>query len=203
MEKRKYDLSKYAEMCETTEIEGKDGTKVNVRNHIPYDQKEEMATEMAEILLMIHDDSCMFTNYQRDKVEKFMIAKYYTDIDTEDAEMTDIADFMINNELYDKIDEFVWDDLDEVRTMFRLLEKSVTKTYEDDKCITKALRTSFGFLFTGEDITESLAKAEAAKDTIYEAVNALRKVEKEREEKIDHGKLSFGGNIINFAKKTE
>lgn len=201
MEKRKIDLSKYADMCEIVEISGTDGTKIHVRTHIPYDEKEKMATEMAERLIVIHDDSCVYKSHEFSKVKKYLVAKYYTDVDTEDLTPNDVADFFINNEMWRMIGQECGWDYTIVEDVFKDLYKAVKKTYEDDKSLTKALRTSFGFLFNGEDITESLAKAEAMKDTVYEAVSAWRQVEKEQEEKIDDGRLKVGGNIISFAKK--
>lgn len=203
MEKRKYELGKYADMHEEKEIAGKDGTKVTVRDHIPYAEKEAMGNEMAENMVMVHDDSCTYLSSQENKYELYLIAKYYTDIDTDDVDIDDIANFMINNGLAQAISDYIMDDLDEVRSIYCSLESAVRKTFDDDHSLTKAIRTSFGFLFTGEDITESLAKAEAMKDTVYEAINAFRKVEKEKEENIDHGKLTVGGNVLNFAKKKE
>jgi len=201
MEKKKFDLSSYADAYKEMTVKGDDGTIVMVRDHIPYVEKEEMAREMAERLIMIHDDSCVYKSSEYSKLKKYYVAKYYTDIDTEDETPEAVADFMVNNEVWPVIrSECGWD-VSIVCGIFDKLYESVRKTYEDDKSLTKALRTSFAFLFNGEDITESLAKAEAMKDTIYEAVGALRKVEKEKEEKIDHGTLKVGGNIINFAKK--
>jgi len=201
MEKRKFEFEKYADMHEEKEVTGKDGTKVTVRDHISYADKEAMANEMAEQLIMIHDDSCVYDSSEFDKIEKFMIAKYYTDIDTEGVEPKDIADFFINNEMMGDIREIMWRDYVEVEDIFWKLNESVTKTYEDDRCLTKALRTSFGFLFTGEDVTSSLIDAEDIKDKLFDAIGALRKVESEKEETIDNGKVMVGGNLINFAKK--
>lgn len=203
MEKRKFDMSKYADMHEEKTIKGKDGTEITVRNHIPYADKEAMATEMAEQLLIIHDDSCIYTSQDFDLFELYMIAKYYTDIDVEECDMHDVADYLVNNEIISEVYDYASDDYDVVVRIFNALEKSVTKTYEDDHGLTKALRTSFGFLFTGEDITESLTKAEGVSDTLFKALGALRQAEQAKEENIDHGKLSVGGNIINFAKKKE
>ena len=203
MEKRKIDVSKYADMHEEKVINGKDGTGIIVRNHIPYTVKEVMATEMAEQLLIVHDDSCVYTSQDFDLFELYMIAKYYTEIDTDECDMHDVADYLVNNEMISEIYDYTSDDYAVVVRIFNALEKSVTKTYEDDRGLTKALRTSFGFLFTGEDITESLTKAEGVSETLFKALSALRQVEKEKEENIDHGKLSVGGNIINFAKKKE
>lgn len=203
MEKRKIDFSKYADMHEDTVIAGKDGTEITVRDHIPYSEKEAMVTDMAEHLLMIHDDSCVFLSSTYCKYEAFMVAKYYTDIDTDDADYNEVADFLINNDMYGDVIAHIWMDFQIVLEMFGYTEASVTKTYEDDKCLTKALRTSFGFLFSGEDISESMAKAEATKDTLYEALDALHKADKEKEKQIDNGIVRIGGNMINFAKKTE
>ena len=201
MEKQKIDLSKYADMYEVVEIEGKDGTKISARTHIPYEEKEKMATEMAERLIVIHDDSCVYKSSEFGKIKKYMVAKYYTNLDTEDLTPDDVANFFINNEMWRMISQECGWDYTIAEDIFKDLYKAVKKTYEDDKSLTKALRTSFGFLFNGEDITESLAKAEAMKDTVYEAIGAWRQVEKEQEEKIDDGKLKVGGNIISFAKK--
>lgn len=203
MEKHKIDMSKYADMHGETIVRGKDGTEIKVRDRIPYADKEAMAKEMAETLLMIHDDSCVYLSSQFDKIEKVMIAKYYTDIDTDGADENDIADFLTNNALIGEIGKFISRDYDIVMRMFEMIEDAVTKTYEDDKSLTKALRTSFGFLFTGEDVSESLAHITAEKGIIFDALNALSQVEKKKGETIDRGHLTVGGNVINFAKKTE
>ena len=203
MEKRKIDMSKYADMHDEKVIKGKDNTDIVVRNHIPFSDKEAMATEMAERLLVIHDESCVYTSKDLNLIEQYMIAKYYTDIDTEGIEEHDVANFLTNNEMIDEIYDYVYDDYSAVKDMFMALEKAVTKTYEDDHGIVRALRTSFGFLFTGEDVTESMVKAQGVSDTLFNALGALRQKEKESEETIDHGKMSVGGTVINFAKKTE
>jgi len=201
MEKRKIDMAKYADMHVLKNCVGEDTTTVVVRDRIPYAEKDAMARELVEMTTVIHDDSCVYISAEFDKIWLALIAKYYTDIDTSEADPTEIADFLINDKLIDDIVEFIEADLEYVMDIYCDLYDAFETTYIDDKCLTKALRTSFAFLFNGEDITESIAKAEAAKDTIFEAVSALRKVEKEREENIDNGTLKIGGNVINFAKK--
>lgn len=203
MEKRKYDMSKYADMHAEVRIAGRDGEEIIVRNHIPYEEKEKMAAEMAENMIIIHDDSCIYQSSEFSKFKKYLVAKYYTDIDTEGLTPNDVADFMINNDIWHDVSRNAGWDYAIVEDIYRALFDSVKRTYEDDKSISKALRTSFGFLFNGEDIAESLAKAEAVKDMVYDAVGAWRKAEKEKEENIDDGTIKVGGNIINFAKRTE
>lgn len=203
MDKKKIDMKKYTDMHHEATIVGNDTTAIVVRDHIPYALKEEMAREMAGQIAMIHDDSCVYIGFTENKVRLYMIAKYYTDIDVDDMESDVVADFLINNGLIKDIIEFICDDLDVVEEMYIQMCDAMSITYKDDRSITKALRTSFGFLFNGEDITESLAKAEAMKDTMINAVAALRTVEEEHKENISNGTMSVGGAILNFAKKQE
>ena len=110
MEKRKIELNKYAEMHEEKTFTGKDGTEVTVRDHIAYGDKEAMARELTVQSSVIHDDSCVYVDAEHDKYAIYLIAKYYTDIDTLEANPSDIADFIINNGLYKNIREYVSDD---------------------------------------------------------------------------------------------
>ena len=203
MKKKKFNLKKYADMHEDITVGGKDGTEVVVRTHIPYEQKLAFAQEFAARTIMTHDDSCAYDLYEMDTIEKWLIAKYYTNINTDEAGSREIADFFVNNEIEDAILEAIKRDYATTYDLSHRMRMSVFETYKDDKSITKAVRTSFGFLFNGEDITESMAKAEMTKDTIYNALSALREKEQEASEKINNGKLNVGGNLISFAKKKE
>ena len=203
MNKKKIDITKYADMHEEVTVVGKDGTSIVVRNHIPYNEKDNMAVEMIQYTARVHDDSIVYIGYDKDKIKLYMIAKYYTDIDTTDVDVGAISDYFINNEMLDQVCDIVGKDFEFVMEMYYTLYDATADTMADDKSISKALRTSFGFLFNGEDVTESLAKAEAMKDTIYEAIGALRKVEKEKENNINNGTMSIDGAILNFSKKNE
>ena len=200
MEKRKYDFKEYAQTCEERKIE-KNGVEVCVMIHIPYKEKEDMAKEMAENLIMVHDDSCVYVSSEYDKVLKLMIAKYYTNIDTTDADAYDVIDFMINSGVFEDIEYWIEEDLAIVLGIYKAIVDAFVTTYKDDKGLTKAIRTSFGFMFNGEDITESIAKAEAAKDTIYRAVGALRRESGKGENALNNGEMNIGGQLINLARR--
>ena len=135
-----------------------------------------------------------------DETKKEMI-EYYTDIKTEDIDAKKIADFVINNGIEEKLRDAIRDDWNAVEDIFFSMSRGVMDTYADDRGLTKAIRTSFGFLFNGEDITESLAKAEMTKDTMFKALDAINKKEAESQGKIDDGRLKVGNNILNFARK--
>ncbi len=201
MTKKKYDLKKYADAYKEVEVRGADGEITTVRTHIPYSDKVELAREWAGQTIMTHDDSCVYVSHDKDLYKWFYIAKYYTDIDTEDIEPEDVANCLINNELWDKIEDIIWKDMTVCYDLYDAMVDMYSKTYEDDRSLTKAIRTSFGFLFNGEDLTESIAKAEATKDVLYDAFSKIQAKEKEESERIDGGKLKINGNIIQFGKR--
>ena len=201
MKKHKIEFKKYADMHDEVKVVGKDGTEVMVRTHIPYEEKVKLVREMLEEGMMIHDDSLIYEGYLMQAIQMKKILEYYTDVKVDNIAPEVIADFMVNNEIIGDIEDAIYKDWCAVQDIFFPMKNSVADTYQDDRSLTKALRTSFGFLFNGEDITESLAKAEATKETIYKAIGALREKEQEEKEKINNGKLMIGDNIINFAKR--
>lgn len=203
MAKKKIDFKKYADMHEETELTGKDGTKVKVRDHISYENKIEMCREILENCIMIHDDSCCYENVNINAERIKAIMKYYTDVPVDDVQATEVCDFVINNELIGAIRDYIYHDYIEAEDVYITMLNMVMDTTNDDMSLKKAVKKSFGSILTGEDITETFAKAEATSNVLFDALGALRKQEKQKEENIDHGKLSVGGNVINFAKKTE
>ena len=203
MDKKKFDMKNYADVHTEKTVKGNDGTEIIVRDHISFADKNVMANEMLGYVLGIHDDAFVYESGEYEKYKLYTIAKYYTDIDTDDVDPEIVADYLVNNGMDTGINEIVSRDYEYVNSIYLNLYAALCGIYENDSSITKALRTSFGFLFNGEDITESIAKAEAVKDTLYEAVSTWKQVEKEKEEKINNGMLSVGGNVINFAKKKE
>jgi hypothetical protein len=198
---KKFSFKKYADMCETHEVSGNDGVVVTVRDHIPYEQKVQMAKEIIEEHLMIHDDSCCYENFEIHAAKIHAVLKYYTDVNVDGASIYEAADFAINDGLWSGIMDVIHDDYYQAEDVFITLMDGVVDTFRDDKSLTKAIRTSFGFMFNGEDLTESLAKAEITKDTMFRAINALDEREKAAREKLNAGKMQVGSNIISFAKK--
>lgn len=196
-------LKKYAELHEEKALIGNDGVEVTVRTHIPYAQKIAMAQEWVENTVMTHDDSCWYVGYEHRMYEIYLMAKYYTDINTDSATPQEIADFLINDGLIGQIKETLGAEYDEVCDLYYLIRNSFANTFDDDRSLAKAVRTSFGFLFNGEDVTESMAKAEATSGVMMKALDALNKKEKEESEKPNGGKMKVGGTLLNFARRME
>lgn len=201
MRKKKIDFKKYANMYEEHELTGKDGTNITVRDHISYADKIQMVQEIIENCVMIHDDSCCYESVQIHAERIKSIFKYYTNVPVDDADANEVADFAINNGLIGQIRDIIHDDYYEAEDIFITMMNMVMDTYEDDMSLKKAIKTSFGFLFNGEDITESMAKAEIAKDTMFKAFDALQRKDQEEHEKMESGKMKVGNNILNFARR--
>lgn len=201
MRKKKIDFKKYKNMCEEAELIGKDGTKISVRNHISYEDKIALCREIIENCVMIHDDSCCYENVNINAERIKAIMKYYTNVTVDEAEAMEVCDFAINNDLIGQIRDYIHEDYYELEDVYVTMLNMVIDTYTDDMSLKKAIKTSFGFLFNGEDITESMAKAEMTRDTMFKALNALNEKEKEESEKLDKGRLTVSGKILNFAKK--
>lgn len=201
MRKKKIDFKKYADMHDETELTGKDGTAIVARSNISYADKIEMAKWIVENYVMIHDDSISYESHELPAAMIMAVMKYYTNAPVDDADLYDVADFAINNGLIGQIREYIHDDYYEFEDIYVTMIRGVMDNYDDDQSLKKAIKTSFGFLFNGEDITESLAKAEMTKDTMFKALDALNEKEKEESEKMNNGKLNIGGNLISFAKR--
>ena len=201
MKSKKINFKKYADMHDEKEITGKDGTVIFVKNHISYADKVQMARDVIENCVMIHDDSCCYESHDINAERIKAMVRYYTNVQVDDATADEVADFMINNELLGQVREYIHDDYFEAEDIYITLMNMVMEVYTDDMSLKKAIKTSFGFLFNGEDITESLAKAEMTKDTMFKALDAINKKEQEEKEKIDDGRLKVGNNILNFARK--
>ena len=199
MEKIQIDASKYADMHNEIEVTGLDGTVLSVRNHISMANRMELAQDAARMTLRIHDDSAWYETPEKQANVLYLFAKYYTNLDTENLTPGDVTDFMINNELYGQLKEgAAWDDYALTLDMYHDLKWAAMDVFDNDRSISKAIRTSFPFLFTGEDVIETLAKAEATSDTLFRAIGALRREEKEEQQKVDNGTVEVGGVVLNL-----
>ena len=197
MKTKKINFKKYADMHDEEKLVGNDGTEIVVRNHISYADKVHMAEEVIEDCVMIHDDSCCYENHMIYAEKIKAMVKYYTNVQVEDATAEEVCDFVINNGLLGAIRDYIHEDYYEAEDVYITMLNMVMDTFTDDMSLKKAIKTSFGFLFNGEDITESLAKAEMTKDTMFKALDAIR----QKEQEIDDGRLKVGNNILNFARK--
>ena len=196
MEKKKYEMH-MADMDAAQEHTIGDET-IHVLRHIPLDQKVAMATELAEMIAIPNAEiGIMGESALYEVCLVYLVMKYYTDIDLADTDARSVFDWVISHDAYRPIEMIICNDLWYVtdiadRTMHNLMDE-----YEKQNGLTHAIKTSFGFLFNGEDITETLAKSQQVSDQMIEVVGKLN----EANRKPDVGKVKVSGNVINIGKK--
>lgn len=71
--------------------------------------------------------------------------------------------------------------------------------YEKEHSVGTLLKKTFGFLLTGEDISESLAKSSEIVNKMVEMVGVFQ--EHEEDAKKNSPNVKVGGVALNFAKK--
>lgn len=129
MEKKKIDMSKTHDVYEVKELNAGDEV-ITVRTHIPYEQKLAMANEWVELTVVPNEDLGIGYVVGVELVEKFLEAKYYTDIDTEDISMEDVYDYLVNMDIVHHLDQIIYNDYVHVACMYEELRGAVIKAYE-------------------------------------------------------------------------
>lgn len=178
------------------------GVKVAVKKHIPLEDKIKMAQEMVENWTIISQDVPVLTKGHLYIVTKlYQTLRYYTNIEMEDAEPSDVFDWAVGVGLDDKVDLITEDDLYYVEWMADTLFNNIQKKFEKENSLEHAVHTTFASILNGEDITETLVKATAVRDDMIDLIGAAGKTAKQVAASNESGKVKIGGNIVSIAKK--
>ena len=174
MEKQKYNI--------TGDMERHDGIYVDVNGerllvvpHIPLAEKLAMANELVTFITLIDDDLEMISeSHLYDVGLVYLTIKYYTDADLEDVEPSAVFDWVINSGAYDKdIEGIVYDDRNYVVKMASAIYINISNAYMQEHGLAHAVKKTFGFMFNGEDITETLAKSREVSETMIDVIGKL------------------------------
>lgn len=183
-----------------------DGIFVEVKTWIPYSEMEAMAIEMAERILLFDEETgfaCI--GHSENMVKIYLTAKYFTDLDVEDCSLEEVYDVMTRTGLFNKIEEKVMGNLWRVEDICRAMCKNMIDKYEKENSIGVKLQKTFGFLFSGEDVAESLAKSEVINEQMIDMLGVFLANKKEQEilnsGKQDKSKMRVGGALVSLAKK--
>ena len=189
----------------TVKVEA-NGIFVEVKPWIPYSEMEAMAVEMAERTLLFDEENgfaCI--GHSENMVKIYLTAKYFTDLDVEGCTPEDVYDVLTRTGLFRKIEETVMENLWRVEDIYRALCNNMIDTYKKENSLARKLEKTFGFLFTGEDMTESFAKSELINEQMIDMLGVFLANKKEQEllhsGKKDNSKVKVGGALLNLAKK--
>lgn len=188
------------------EILGKDGTRVTVKKHIPYDEKEAMAMELLLYTNATDDDAMvMYDSYKKVLLETVLIVKYYTDIDLTDFGEEDgwrvLMDWLVMNEIYNELMGRTAEDRQMVTEINRLMTDATRTSYTSEHSLGVKVQKLLGDdVLENEDVFTSMAKSEEVNNVMLQLVGAYREQQKaEKNRKMDIG----DGVVLNFAKKNK
>lgn len=189
----------------TFEIDCGNGVVIHVVDHIPYDSKEAFAMEYA-MYRNIQDDEnqIMYDNYKYVVIKSLLLAKYYTDIDISNMDNEEawnaLFDFFVMSNVYEKILEITKDDMKYVEDISNNILSSVRQSYRRSNSLDYKIMRTYGFLFSGQDLTQAIAKASDVNNEMVSMIGAEKEVAKQKTKKND--KLTIdGGAVLNIAKK--
>lgn len=182
-----------------------EGATVNVKTWLPYSEMEDMAIEMAELTILFDDTGFACIGHTENLVKGYLMAKYLTDLDLEDCSAEEVYDFLTETGLYEKIDDPARELMWRVEDIYRAICNNMIDKHMLENSIGHKLQKTFGFLFSGEDVAESIAKSELINEQMIDMLGVFLNHKKEQEMlnsgKQDKSKLRVGGALVNMAKK--
>lgn len=158
------------------------GQEVNVTNWIPYARKIEAAKEYVATAYSFYEDAGVVCLNHMDTAVVLMIQlKYYTDMDVSkyvsEEDLCDLMDAADENR--GAIDEFCAFIREDSNVIFydiaEKIEWATEKIYEQEHSIGHKIMKSFGFLFDGKDIAQTLAEGREVSEQMVDHLGAIAK----------------------------
>ena len=156
------------------------GQNVKVRTELTYKEIIQWAQEYVARAVILHPSGVAYWSHLSDAVEDLIIMKALTDMDTsayetEEGLMEMIDQTMGNAEWFEFMKAASAVRM-HIKHMADMLFENLRKIHEKENSLDYKIRESFGFLFTGEDLTETLAHARGANEQMIEHLGAIMKV---------------------------
>lgn len=117
--------------------------------------------------------------YNAELIRAFLILKYYTDLELAEYDNPEgrcaVHDALASHGLWHEIMEIVDLDMDDVDVIAYKLGSSARRGFEEKHSLSRMLMKTFGALLGAEDLTQTVAKAEALNDKLIEMLAAVQK----------------------------
>ena len=156
------------------------GQEVSVKDHISYQEKMDAAEEYVAMAAVFDEDRglCYMSPYE-DAVKKYMKLKIYAGLDISNYSgveglcklMDDIDEMPI-----DEFEEFVDRDWTVLNGLAYTIYYNVECVFEKEHSLEHRVKTSFGFLLDGKDLTQTLAEAREVNEQMIDHLGAIAKV---------------------------
>lgn len=156
------------------------GQEVSVKNHVSYQQKMDAAEEYVAMSAVFDEEHglCYMSPYE-EAVKKYMKLKTYAGLDMSNYNGIDgLCKLMddIDETPIDEFEEFVDDDWSVLRDLAYTIYYNVENVFEKEHSLEHRVKTSFGFLFDGKDLTQTLAEAREVNEQMIDHLGAIAQV---------------------------
>lgn len=169
---------------------------------IPYKDKEEMAEKLAQAAVICDPEGVAYISYRYDLARMFLIAEYYTNIDTTDWDTEDgqkaVFDYMTNTcdgteSRYEKMcrsNEFMRD-MAIVDSIFNLMSKAITIKHGQTSSLSYRIGKVFNSILGDDDIVKTLAESREVSEKLIDIISVLNKSTQSSGTPTAQGMLSF------------
>lgn len=172
------------------------GQKVQVKTYLPYKEKIECAKELVSRAAVFDESGAAYWGYLKDAVCVLLYLKAYTNADVSAYESEDgllalmdgdgLATLMDADALLGRDDvelrHFVWaarEDWGKVEDLADAMFGSAAKVHEKQCSLENKIKESFGFLFDGKDLTETLAQAKDVNEQMIDHLGRIAQMKRQ------------------------
>lgn len=129
---------------------------------------------------MIFDEKngIAYIGYNADLIRAFLILVHYTDLDTSEYDTGEgrqtLYDIIATHDMWDDILGIVEADMADVDNICMRLESSARRSFEHSHSLQFQVLKTFQSILGAEDVTETIAKAEALNSKLIDMLGALQ-----------------------------
>ena len=155
------------------------GQEVQVKNRLTYMEKLEAAEEHVARIGVFDEENglCYITHLER-AIQMFTKLKMYTSLDMSEHEglngLCTLMDKLADEDITE-FEAFVHDDFDVLMDLADNLWYNVAAVFEKTHSLATRFEKSFGFLFDGKDLTQTLAEAREVSEQMIDHLGAIQK----------------------------
>lgn len=162
------------------------GKESQVWSRIPYKDKLEAANKLASMMGVFDEEhGIAYVGYMEDAAKWYVRLAYYTEIDVTEYEdydkLIELMD-MIEEADMSEFEEFIKSDFDVVEDLAYTLFSNAERIFKREHSIEYNIMKSFGFLFDGQDITQTIAQARDVNAQMIDHLGAIMSIKTKEEE---------------------
>lgn len=134
---------------------------------------------MSGTLVFDEEAGIAYEAYNAELIRAFLVLKYYTDLDLAEYNNPEgrcaVHDALASHGLWREIMDIVDADMDDVDVIAYKLGGSARRSFEEKRSLSRMVMKTFGALLGTEDLTQTVAKAEALNGKLIDMLAAVQK----------------------------